>query len=168
MNIQTLSLLAALVAVSAPFIASPALAHGAEHGAHGKHSTETPFGHPGMAAKVTRTVEVTMNDNMRFNPDTIDVKKGETLRLHIINKGGVVHEFVLGNKAELQEHADMMKQMPDMKHSDANAISLAGGQTGDVIWTFSKAGSFLFACLVPGHWEVGMEGHVTVAVPGVN
>lgn len=155
------SILASLMITQLASFSIPALAHGATAN-HGR-STETPFGRPGKPSRVTRTIDVAMSDNMRFSPDNIDAKKGETLRLHITNKGGVEHEFVLGNKAELQEHADMMKQMPGMKHTDANSIQLAPGQSGDVVWTFSKMGSFLYACLLPGHWEMGMEGHITVA-----
>ena len=31
-----------------------------------------------------------------------------------------------------------------------------------LIWTFANAGSFAFACLIPGHYEAGMHGRLTV------
>jgi len=31
-----------------------------------------------------------------------------------------------------------------------------------MLWRFSQAGTFEFACLIPGHREAGMHGTVTV------
>ena len=36
-------------------------------------------GAPGQAAQVTRTIEVVMNDQMRFVPASVEVKAGETV-----------------------------------------------------------------------------------------
>jgi uncharacterized cupredoxin-like copper-binding protein len=101
---------------------------------------------------------------MRFIPDKLTIKRGETIRLHISNAGKIPHEFVLGTRQELAEHATMMRQMPGMTHSDANAVQVAPGKSADIVWQFSKPGNFLFACLIPGHRESGMEGSVAVTV----
>ena len=34
--------------------------------------------------------------------------------------------------------------------------------SGTVVWQFTRAGEFQFGCLVPGHFEAGMVGKVTV------
>jgi uncharacterized cupredoxin-like copper-binding protein len=31
-----------------------------------------------------------------------------------------------------------------------------------MVWQFSKAGEFHFGCLLPGHFEAGMVGKITV------
>ena len=31
-----------------------------------------------------------------------------------------------------------------------------------MIWKFTKAGEFYFACLMPGRFEAGMSGKITV------
>jgi len=119
-------------------------------------------GRPGDPAKVSRTIEVTMDDNMRFTPDRIQVKAGETVRFFVRNTGKLQHEFVLGSMAELKEHAAMMRAMPDMKHAEPNMVTLGAGKLGGLVWQFDQAGMVDFACLVPGHLEAGMAGRIEV------
>lgn len=122
----------------------------------------TEFGSPGNAQDVRRVIEVNLLDTMRITPNEVSVRQGETLRFRIRNTGSVAHEFVLGTPKEIIEHKEMMNTMPTMKNDEANAVSIAPRRTTDLIWRFSKPGMFLFACLIPGHWEAGMQGTVTV------
>lgn len=147
----------------------PALAMAAgEHGGHQGHDMAAMqqnmhgVGRPGTAAEVSRTIEVVMSDDMRFSPAHIEVNAGDTVRFFVKNKGKLAHELVIGNLASLQEHADMMRQMPNMQHAEPNMISLQPGQMGGLIWTFDQAGTVDFACLIPGHMEAGMTGRVSV------
>lgn len=103
-----------------------------------------------------------MNDTMRFEPAALSVKQGETVKLIAKNVGKVKHELVLGTDAELKEHAELMRKFPGMEHSDPNMVTVEPGKTGEVIWRFTRAGTFTFACLQPGHFEAGMLGKVTV------
>jgi uncharacterized cupredoxin-like copper-binding protein len=119
-------------------------------------------GKPGDSAKASRTIEVTMDDNMRFTPSTIRVNKGETVRFFLKNKGKVAHELVIGTQEKFNEHAAMMRQMPGMSHSEANLINLNPGQSGALVWQFTQPGAVDFACLQPGHREAGMVGKVAV------
>lgn len=119
-------------------------------------------GQGGDAAKVTRTIAVEMDDNMRFTPGKIEVKAGETVRFFVVNKGKIKHEMVLGTAAEIDEHAQMMRKMPGMAHQDANQITLEPGKRGGIVWQFAKAGVVSYACLVPGHREAGMAGSIQV------
>ena len=144
--------------------------HAGDHHAHGMpdHDMSTmsyaaPFyGQAGDLSKVSRTIEVTMDDNMRFTPSKIDVKAGETVRFVIINSGQIPHEMVIGSLDELKAHAAEMLKMPDMQHSEPNMITLDAGQRGELIWQFDKATKVDFACLIPGHTEAGMVGKITV------
>jgi uncharacterized cupredoxin-like copper-binding protein len=155
------ALIASLVSVTG------ALAHGDEH--HGKKEEQHADGHaaalgkPGDPAKVARSVVVEMNDTMRFRPDSIRVKRGETIRFIVRNTGKVKHEMVLGTIKELKEHAELMRKSPEMEHADPNQVSVEPGMTGELVWQFTKAGTFDFACLVPGHFEAGMVGKVQVS-----
>ncbi len=119
-------------------------------------------GQPGNPSQVTRTITVTMSDAMRFTPDRLEVKAGETVRLVLQNQGQLRHEFVLGEPDALRRHAAMMRMMPDMQHSGPNIASLAPGEHGELIWKFTRAGFVAFACLQSGHLEAGMKGGVTV------
>ena len=139
------------------------MAHG--HGAHGAtaHAGHaSAAGRPGKPAEVSRTIRVTMNDTMRFDPAEIEVGAGETVRFLVRNDGRIRHEMVLGTAEELREHMEMMRSMPGMKHEDANMISLAPGETGEIVWQFTTPGTVEFACLVPGHYESGMKGDIRV------
>jgi len=119
-------------------------------------------GQPGDPAKVSRTIEVVMDDSMRFTPGKISVKAGETVRFFIKNVGKIPHEMVIGTMDELKEHAEMMRKMPGMQHAEPNMITLKPGQRGGIVWQFDKPGTVDFACLVPGHMEAGMVGKVVV------
>ncbi|HEX9848928.1 cupredoxin family protein [Candidatus Deferrimicrobium sp.] len=144
-----------------------ALAHGDED--HGK-KVEKPaadhaaaLGKPGDPGKVTRSIHVEMNDAMRFKPASIKVKRGETIRFIARNTGKEKHEMVLGTIKELKEHAELMRKFPGMEHADPNQVTVDPGKTGELVWQFTKAGTFDFACLVPGHFEAGMVGKVRVS-----
>lgn len=135
---------------------SPVFGHGGEE----SHGAAT--GKPGEPAKVSRTIKVEMNDAMRFVPSAITVKRGDTVRFLVNNSGRVKHEMVLGSAAELMEHAALMRRFPTMQHADPNQVAVEPGQTGELIWQFTRAGKVDFACLQPGHFEAGMKGKVAV------
>jgi len=129
-------------------------AHGGGHAA--------ALGKPGDPGKVTRTIEVGMGDDMRFQPANIKVKRGETIKFVVKNNGALKHEMVLDTMKELKEHAALMRKSPGMEHDDPNAVSVEPGKTGTLVWQFTKAGTFDFACLEPGHFEAGMVGKIIV------
>ena len=128
----------------------------------GGHADSDAIGKPGKATNAKRTVKVEMLDTMRFNPQSITVKQGETIKFIVKNPGKVKHEMVLGTEKELKEHAEVMKKNPEMEHDDANQITVQPGKSGEIIWQFTKAGKVNFACLQPGHYDAGMAGTVTV------
>ena len=140
--------------------ASAAFGSGSHAGGHG-HGAEA-IGKPGVATQVTRTITIEMSDAMRFTPDKITVRRGETIRFVVHNAGQLKHEFNLGTDADLKAHYALMKKFPDMEHDDPNLVSLEPGKTGEVIWQFAKPGKVGFACLHVGHYEAGMKGTVTV------
>ncbi len=143
-----------------------ALAHSDEHEA-GKDAKQgeghaNALGRPGDPMKISRTIDVEMSDAMRFSPANIKVKRGETVKFVVKNAGKVKHEMVLGSIKELKAHAVLMQKFPEMEHADPNMVSVDPGKTGELVWQFTKAGTFDFACLQPGHFEAGMVGKVAV------
>jgi len=147
----------------APMLLAIALAHFASGaGAHGDEHRDAAYGRPGDPAKVSRTVAIDMSDAMRFTPSLITAKKGETIRFALANSGKVRHEMVLGSSRELKEHAALMRKFPEMEHTDPNRLSVDPGKTGTLVWQFTRAGTFDFACLQPGHFEAGMRGKIAV------
>lgn len=156
-----------ILAIAFLSIAAPAFtyAHGEEErtkktGTVIKEQKE--WGIAGDAKAVKRTVSLTMSDAMRFTPDKIEVKQGETIKIVVKNEGKQLHEFVLGTKKELEEHAALMVKFPDMEHDEPYMAHVNAGKTGAIIWNFNKAGDFDFACLIAGHYQAGMVGTIKV------
>lgn len=149
-------------------IGGPAWAHDEPHGGHGGHGAgsvireQMPWGIAGDAAQVDRSVEISMDDRMRFTPERLEVRLGETIRFVHRNEGQVMHEFVLGTGETLDEHAEMMARFPGMEHDEPHMAHVAPGQSGEMIWTFNRAGEFDFACLIAGHYQAGMRGRIQV------
>jgi len=142
------------VAALAAAIASTCALADAGHGAS--------IGAPGDAKRVTRTVEITAADDLRFHPAKIAVKRGETIRLVVRNAGKIDHELVLGTAEELAEHAALMRKFPGMEHDEPNQAKVGPGETREIVWRFPRSGTVEFACLIPGHFDAGMKGEITV------
>jgi uncharacterized cupredoxin-like copper-binding protein len=160
-----LHLIAAIVLVSG---SSPATAHDNHQSPAGPAAAtaakaQKPWGIAGDARAVSRTVTIVMDDNMRFSPDKLSFKRGDTVRFVVRNQGKLLHELVIGTKKELDEHAAMMLKHPAMQHDDPSMVHVAAGKTGSLIWTFNRAGEFDFACLIAGHYQAGMVGKISVA-----
>lgn len=124
------------------------------------------FGVPGNPKKVTRTIKIDATE-IAFNTTAITVKKGETVRFILANHGEQNHEFTIGDADSQITHRKMMETMTmeDMKkmgHKHDSSIDTKPGQTGELVWTFTDAGTFEFACNYPGHAAVGMTGKIIV------
>jgi uncharacterized cupredoxin-like copper-binding protein len=167
------SALAAILSVSTGAGALAAGSHGDGH--HGP-----AIGAPGKAADAARTIEIVMQDN-NFEPESISVAKGETVRFIVVNRGEFVHEFNIGTAAMHADHQKEMMTMVEhgvleadkinhdmmkmdmgggrtMEHNDPNSTLLEPGKTAEIVWTFSADADLEFACNVPGHYESGMVG----------
>lgn len=149
----------------APLASLTAHAHGDNKDKKPKAATreQKDWGIAGDARAVTRTIEVSMTDAMRFVPDRLTVREGETIKLLIRNKGKMLHELVIGTRKELEEHAALMLKFPNMEHDEPYMAHVSAGKTGQIIWHFNRAGEFEFACLIAGHYQAGMVGKITVA-----
>jgi uncharacterized cupredoxin-like copper-binding protein len=139
------------------------------HGTQTHHAANEPvrleqqsWGIAAEAKQAKRTLNVSMGDNMRFSPDLLNVKQGETVRLKIHNTGKVLHEFVLGTPDTLAEHAALMLKFPNMQHDEPYMAHVPPGQTGEIVWTFNRPGDVDFACLIAGHYQAGMVGKISV------
>ena len=123
---------------------------------------QKPWGIAGNAKQAKRSIELRMSDDMRFTPNRIQVRQGETVRMVVINTGRVLHELVIGSADELKAHAEMMKKFPNMEHDEPYMAHVDPGKRGEIIWTFNRPGEFEFACLIAGHFEAGMVGKIVV------
>lgn len=160
---KPMNILLAAIALST---AAGAFAHGND-----EHPDKTapvikeqkPWGIAAESKDATRTIEIRMADNMRFTPETIEVKQGETVKFVVTNSGKVLHEMVIGTRKDLDEHAAMMVKFPNMEHDEPYMTHVKPGGRGQIVWTFNRAGDFEFACLIAGHYQAGMIGRIKVA-----
>jgi uncharacterized cupredoxin-like copper-binding protein len=150
-----------------------------------KHNTAA-IGEPGKATAKTRTVQITLGDNY-YEPASLTVKAGETVRFVLKNTGQLLHEFNIGTAAMHAEHQEQMAMMMDhgmltptginqtmtnmdhanmpgmdhsMKHDDPNSVLVEPGKTKELVWKFSRTADLEFACNMPGHYQAGMVGKV--------
>ena len=136
------------------------------------------IGEKGKEANIDRVITVLMYDNY-YEPNQIKVKKNETIRFLVQNKGELVHEFniatkemhlkhqpemmkmveneiLLVDKIDKQKMKEMSKKNPAMAHSHSNSVLLSPGESAELIWKFSNTVDIEAACNVPGHYDVGM------------
>lgn len=173
---QTVRFFAATsVAAASLLFLAPAHAAGKHGDGHGPN-----IGEPGSAADVDRTIELTMHDNY-FEPESIEIEAGETIRFVVRNEGTLVHEFNIGTAAMhaahqeemmmmvehgvlMADHIDeaaaqaMQESMGHGMHDEPNSVLLEPSEEAEVIWTFAGQGDLEFACNVPGHYDAGMHG----------
>ena len=154
----------ALVAASFGAMAHEAADHKKKAGPVSKE--QKAWGIAGDAKAATRTVQLTMSDSMRFTPDTVVVKQGETVKFVVKNSGKLLHEIVIGTKKELDEHAALMVKFPNMEHDEPYMAHVKPGAAGELVWNFNRPGEFDFACLIAGHYQAGMVGKIKVIATG--
>ena len=142
-----------------------AMAHGNDHPSKASQAPkeQKEWGIGGDAKSVRRTIEIGMSDTMRFTPEQIEVRQGDTVKFVVRNSGKTMHEFVIGTRAENDKHAELMKKFPNMEHDEPYMAHVAPGKRGEIVWTFNRAGDFEFACLIAGHYQAGMVGTIVVA-----
>ena len=156
--------------VALAVLSTGALAHGKKADGHAQDASsadeivreQKPWGVAAAPEEATRTVEVSMHDTMRFDPERISVEEGETVRFVVTNAGEMMHEFVLGTRETNDEHAAMMVKFPGMEHDEPYMAQVAPDGTGEIVWTLNRAGDFDFACLIAGHYQAGMVGSLAV------
>ena len=150
-----------VMAVSAAY-ATPAMA-----GPGDKGHTHTIFnaGKPGDPKKPFRVIEMVAketNGGMAYEPANVIVQQGEQIKFVIKNVGELAHEFMLDSFEANKKHAVAMQKNPEMEHDDPNGKRVETKKESELIWQFSKLGTYEFACLIPGHYEAGMKGVVEV------
>ena len=136
------------------------------------------IGTEGNEENVDRIIKVSMYDNY-YQPNNFKVKKNETIKFVVENKGQLVHEFNIATKEMHLKHQPEMMMMveneillvdkidkkkmikmseknPAMTHSHPNSVLLSPGEKAELIWKFNNTVDLEAACNVPGHYDVGM------------
>ena len=142
------------------------------------------IGSLGKESEVSRVIKVIMYDNY-YEPNSFQIKAGETIKFEVENAGKLVHEFNIANKMMHIKHQPEMEKMVEngillafsidkekmkkmakmdksMGHSHSNSVLLEPKQKGDIIWKFDNAVNIEVACNVPGHYQAGMIAKVNI------
>ena len=142
------------------------------------------IGSKGNENEVSRVIKVIMHDNY-YEPNSFQVKAGETIKFEVENIGELVHEFNIANKMMHMKHQPEMQKMVEneillsnkidkdkmkkmakidksMAHSHSNSVLLEPKQKGEIIWKFENAANIEIACNVPGHYQAGMIASVNI------
>ena len=112
-------------------------------------------GSPGFVAgtvSAPRVVRIVASAALRFFPDVVTVKQGETITFEVATIGMSVHEFMVGPAADVAADTEGTPEIAD----------IAMMQTKSLSYTFNGSGPFAFACHAPGHYEAGMRGTIVV------
>lgn len=120
------------------------------------------LGQPADAASADRTIQISLSNELSFDPAAAQVKVGETVTFEITNTGALDHEFVLGSPAYQAQHEQEMQEGHMEMGDEPNAIDVPAGTTASLTWQFTEAGTTQFGCHEPGHFAGGMVGDITV------
>jgi uncharacterized cupredoxin-like copper-binding protein len=130
------------------------------------HDEGFAAGEPGDPTKPYRTIDMRMQEasgSMAFSPAKVEVELGEQVKFVLNNTGELDHEFMLDSPEHNAKHKIAMEKNPEMEHDDPNGKRLQPKASAEIVWKFTKPGTFEYACLIPGHYEAGMHGVIVVA-----
>ncbi len=124
----------------------------------GAQATPVVHAGPGEAGFVAgtpqapRVVRIVAGPGEAFSPSAVTVAAGETVAFVVTTMGSTAHEFMVGPADAVAGDVAGTPEVAD----------IAMMQTKSVTYTFDGPGPYAFACHVPGHYEAGMRGTITV------
>lgn len=158
---MTKILIAALMA--AVTIALPAAAQSSKaksRAAERAAMRDYPAGEPGNprepAVQIAITMQETFDGKMLFAPDKVEVPVGQQVKFVLTNYGELDHSFVIGTDGAARE------RMIQAKPAEPNARLVPAASQSEILWRFSKPGTYEFASVLPGQYAAGMKGTISV------
>lgn len=128
-------------------------------------------------APIGKEVELTANDQMKFNLEFFDVEAGQVVRVTLKNIGSMPKMSMGHNLVILEQNTDekafveaamnapVTEYVPvDLSDAIIAHTKLLGPGESDS-FTFkapTKKGRYTFICSFPGHYQVGMKGFMVV------
>lgn len=120
------------------------------------------------ATGTVNEISMTMSDELAFDPDRIQARVGQMVRLTMNNSGKALHDFTVeempvdnvtseGSGATATGGHGM-----SMSAEYALHVAVAGGGSGALEFMPMEAGEYGFMCTEPGHAESGMTGTLVV------
>ena len=104
------------------------------------------------------TVEVGI-EHSAFDIDGLTVRRGTTVEFVVRNHDPIGHELIVGDDAVHDRH----RNGTEARHPPVpGEVSIDAGRTGATVYTFDRTGTVEYACHLPGHYDYGMRGEITV------
>ena len=128
-------------------------------------------------ADSARTIEITVNDQMKFSVTKIEAKPGEKIRVELKDIGTMPKEVMGHNWVLLKAGADAASyataamsaqkegyQPKALENQVISSIPLIGAkQTKEVIFDVPTVpGTYVYLCTFPAHFMAGMKGELFV------
>lgn len=95
----------------------------------------------------------------KFNPETIEVPAGSTVRFVVINNDPIDHEFLIGDERLQQIHEEGTEAQHGARPGE---ISIPAGSTRATTYTFGDPATLIYGCHLPGHYAFGMRGDIEI------
>lgn len=116
----------------------------------------------GCGGSSTKSVTVNLRE-FSFTPSDFTVKAGQEVTLNLKNLGALnhnLHIMLIGSEV-VQQWED-----EDEAHTIIEIGNLDGGASTSVTFTAPETpGTYQFVCSIPGHFQQGMTGTMTVTAP---
>ena len=128
-------------------------------------------------ATIDKVVEITGNDQMKFNLEFFDVEGGQVVSLTLKNVGSMPKMSMGHNLVILEQEADEkafveaamnapVTEYVPVEMSDviiAHTKLLGPGESDTITFKApTKKGRYVFLCSFPGHYQIGMKGNMVV------
>lgn len=114
-----------------------------------------------------RRVDLTMTDEMAFEPPTIEVRRGETVRFVVRNASAEDHEAYIGTEDEQRIHATDHSGFGPREQTDVThmgyGVHVPSRGNGELVAQFNEDTEYVIGCHYPGHYEAGMRAVIQVA-----
>ena len=114
-------------------------------------------GSPGAAQDERVVVEI---EHSKFRPDHMTFAGGTTVEFVLRNTDPIDHEFILGDEAVQEVHEKGTEAHHGAKPGE---VSIPAGEERTTTFTFTDEGTLIYGCHLPGHYDFGMKGTVTVS-----
>lgn len=123
-----------------------------------------------------RAIEITANDQMKFNVTSISLSVGEEVRLVLTNTGTMPKQAMGHNVVVLKAGSDVdafAKAAGPATATEYIPAALAGEvvahtkllgpkETDSIVVKFTEPGEYPFLCSFPAHAQLGMKGVISV------
>jgi uncharacterized cupredoxin-like copper-binding protein len=112
----------------------------------------------------TTELNVSVEDEFNFDPNTLSAKAGQEVALTFENTGTLDHAFVILKEGVDLEHAAEEDEEELHEELILEIHEIAAGENATETFTApSEPGDYVFLCTVPGHAEAGLVGTLTVS-----